>query len=89
MNRAKKQLHTKVVKAIKDSSLSFYKLEEGTGVSRETLRHLYKGLRDNVSLEILFKIADFFQIKYKFETNKSPDYTFVKGKRGKKVLSKV
>lgn len=83
MIKTKKELHTKVVKAIKDSRLSFYKLEELTGVSRETMRHLEKGLRKNVSLEILFKIADSFQIQYRFETKKN--VTTVKKKTKTKV----
>lgn len=64
----KETLLSAVIKSIQLSGMSYHKIEEATGVSRETIRSLAKGIRNTVSLEILFKISNYFSIDYRFET---------------------
>jgi len=63
----KEMLEIAVQKAISASELSLRKIEDLAGVSKTHLHELANPRGRRASLETLFKLADFFEISYRFE----------------------
>jgi len=65
----KTELDKAVRSAMHNSGLTIRKISEETGISRPSVGFISKDSQ-KASLEMLMKLADYFQIKYRFETAK-------------------